>query len=133
VQGALELSAISRQLSGVREAATNPYRSQPRHEQPTVEIHRRSLRVQGALELSAISRQLSGVREAATNPYRSQPRHEQPTVEIHRRSLRVQGVAPARRKVPETCRNGFWRTKRTSATKNGFWRIVNKERCLANK
>jgi hypothetical protein len=38
-------------------------------------------------------------------------------VEIHQHSLRVQGEAPARRKVPETCRNGFWRN--AAATRSG--------------
>jgi hypothetical protein len=37
----------------------------------------------------------------------SQPRHDQWALTSHKPSLRVQGVAPARRKVQETSRNGF--------------------------
>jgi hypothetical protein len=33
----------------------------------------------------------------------------------------VQGEAPARRKVPETCRNGFWR--KAASTRSGRKRM----------
>jgi hypothetical protein len=43
------------------------------------------------------------------NAHRSQPRHNQQALASPKHPLWVQGVALARRKVPETSRNGFWR------------------------
>jgi hypothetical protein len=61
------------------------------------------------------------------NNNRSQPRHDIQRLASHRHPLRVQGVAPARRKVPETCRNGFWR--KMPATRSGMNGTVSGEKC----
>jgi hypothetical protein len=62
------------------------------------------------------------------NNNRSQPRHDQRAWANHRHPFRVQGEAPARWKVPETCRNGFWRNAPT--TRSGINRT---ERFLAKR